>query len=190
MHHVLALRLADAARDRLSVVADRFKAWELPAAWVDPDDYHLTVVFIGALDADEVRILPHLIEDVARSLRRPWLRLSGLGAHGGRSEPRVVFAGLEDPERACAGMHADLCETLELKTDPNFMPQIPLCRPHSGPNGHTEAANGHRDWPTLLSANGLADWGECPTTELVLYQCLLGRTVRYNELASWPLVQA
>src|SRR4051812_13252402 len=112
MIHFLALRLADEPRDRLTIVSERLQAWQLPASWVHPDDYHLTLAFLGRVDPDEARFLPHVVADVAGSLRRPRLRFSGLGAFGGRTEPRVVFAALEDPEAACAGMHLDLCEAL------------------------------------------------------------------------------
>jgi 2'-5' RNA ligase len=189
MNHFLALKLAGPARDRLAVVAERLQAWQLPAAWVHPDDYHLTLAFLGELDDDESRVLPHLVHDVAGSLRRPQLRFSGLGAFGGRSEPRVVFAALDDPEGACLGMHTDLCAALELKADRQFSPHVTICRPRPS-SAREAAAAGMRDWPALFAANGLADWGDCPTTELVFCQGRADRQPRYAELARWPLVAA
>jgi 2'-5' RNA ligase len=190
MNHFLALRLADEPRDRLAAVADRLKAWQLPASWVHPEDYHLTLAFIGELDPDEQRILPHLVGDVASSLRRPCLRISGLGAQGGRTEPRVVFAALDDPDHACAGMHADLCAALDLAAQKQFTPHVTLCHPRPAtPHGLASAAGG-RDWPGMFAANGLADWGDCPTTDLVFYQSGGNRPTRYQELAHWRLVTA
>lgn len=186
MNHFLALRLADEPRDRLAAVAERLQAWQLPAAWVHPDDYHLTLVFLGALDADEARVLPHLIDGVASSLRRPQLRFSGLGASGGRTEPKVVFAAIEDEEHACAGMHADLCEALDHAPERRFMPHVTLCRPRSP----VPRDAGNRDWPQLFAANGIADWGICQTTDLVLYQTRPELGTRYQPLASWQLVAA
>lgn len=188
MNHFLALRLADEPRDRLAAVAERLQAWQLPASWLHPEDYHLTLAFIGELDDDEQRILPHLVGDVASSLRTPRLRFSGLGAQGGRTEPRVVFAALSDPDQACAGMHADLCATLDVTAQRQFAPHVTLCHPRpSVSHGLGSAASG-RDWPGLFAANGLADWGDCLTTDLVLYQSGGNRLTRYQELARWPLV--
>jgi 2'-5' RNA ligase len=62
----------------------------LPGArWIDPENYHITLRFIGDVDA-------HVAHDVASMLdginRAPFdLRLDGLGSFGGR-KPRAVFA--------------------------------------------------------------------------------------------------
>ncbi len=189
MNHFLALRLADDPRDRLAAVADRLQAWQLPASWVHPDDYHLTVAFLGAVDADEARYLPYSIASVAGSLRRPQLRFSGLGASGGRTEPRVVYTALDDPEQACAGIHRDLCDCLGMEPERQFMPHVSICRPRSAtPRDLAGAAN--RSWPLLLEAHGLADWGPCPTTDLVLYRTQPERGTRYQEVQRWPLIAA
>jgi 2'-5' RNA ligase len=186
MNHFLALRLADSPRDRLAALADRLRAWELPARWVHPEDYHLTLVFLGDLDADEAHLVPTLVADVAGSLRRPRLRFAGLGAKGGRREPRVVYVALADDESACAGMQRDLGECLEVEADRAFLPHVTLCRPARG--APCKRLPTDRDWPHLLEAHGLADWGDCPTTDLVLYRSEPDGAIRYRELARWPLV--
>jgi RNA 2',3'-cyclic 3'-phosphodiesterase len=189
MNHFLALRLADEPRDRLAALSTRLQEWNLPANWVHPDDLHLTLLFLGRCDADEARTLPYTIEDLAQSLPRPRLRLAGLGALGGRSEPRVVYAGLEDRDGACGVAHHDLCEALGMKPEARFHPHITLCRPRGPQPFELSQMSARRDWPCLLAAHGQADWGECPTTELVLYRST-DRTPRYAELASWRLMNA
>ncbi len=195
MNHFLALRLADEPRDRLAAISSRLQEWNLPAAWVHPEDFHLTLLFLGRCDADEARTLPYSIEDLAQSLPRPRLRLAGLGALGGRTEPRVVYAGLEDRDGACALAHRDLCDALGMKPEAHFHPHITICRPRTPPPFDQAQPSlrwsrpARRDWPCLLEAHGLADWGECPTTELVLYRST-DRTPRYAELASWRLLNA
>jgi 2'-5' RNA ligase len=184
MNTFLALRLADGPRDRLARVVERLQAWELPAAWVHPEDLHLTVRFLGRLDPDESAAIPHAIDLVAGAVRQPRLRLAGLGAWGGRNEPRVVFAALEDTEAACVGMHLDLSAAVGMEPEREFAPHITLCRPKP----QREAVPPGCDWPQLLEAHGQADWGACETTHLVLYCAESDRDgPRYRELASWPL---
>jgi len=187
MKHFLALRLSDQPRDRLAAVADRLREWQLPATWVHPEDYHLTLVFLGRLDADEARTLPYSLGGVAEGLFRPSLRLSGLGATGGRTEPRAVYAGVADPEGLCRQAHLDLSAVLGLDPERAFMPHITLCRPRP-PAAH-DHGNPRRAWPQLLEAHGLADWGDCPMTDLVLYRTS-ERTPKYQVVASWPLLKA
>jgi 2'-5' RNA ligase len=188
MNHFLALTLADVSRDRLAQVAERLQAWELPATWVDPEDYHLTVAFLGELDADEAHLLPSAIDHLASGLRRPELRFSGIGAWGGRTEPKVVFAAVEDIGGRCADIHQDLRAALDLTDERPFAPHVTLCRPRRGDTGKTPPPG--RTWSDLFLANGLADWGACATTDLVLYRRHDGPGPRYDVLADWPLVAA
>lgn len=189
MNHFLALRIADRPRDRIAELAQRLQAWDLPAHWVHPEDYHLTLLFLGRCDADEVRTLPYAIDDLARQLPRPRLRLAGLGAFGGRTEPKVVYAALEDLEGACLQAHRDLAEMVGVEAEARFHPHITLCRPRPATPSEARDPHPRRDWPQLLEANGLADWGECATTDLVLYRST-ERTPRYAEIARWPLLAA
>lgn len=187
MNHFLALRLADRPRDLLATLSLRFQDWRLPATWVHPQDLHLTLCYLGHCNSDELRTLPYAIGDLARTLVQPRLRLAGLGAAGGKTEPREVFAAVEDPAGLCATTHAGLAETLGLAAERHYHPHITLCRPRSVTP--FDAARSRRDWPQLLEANGLADWGDCPTTDLVLYRSS-ERTPRYEALEEWPLIAA
>jgi 2'-5' RNA ligase len=188
MNTFLALRLADAPRDRLAQVAERLRAWNLPAAWVHPEDYHLTLLFLGRLSADETSMLPAAVDLVASSLRRPRLRFAGLGATGGRTEPRVVYAACADAAGGCADMHLDLSDALGMKPEARpFLPHVTVCRPKTATPREVREQPLMRDWPHLLEAHGQADWGDCETTHLVLYRSEPEGATRYRELASWPL---
>jgi len=62
----------------------------LPGArWIEPEDYHVTLSFVGDIDDDDARELALALNQV----RRPplSLRLEGLDAFGGR-KPRAVVA--------------------------------------------------------------------------------------------------
>jgi len=65
----------------------------LPGAkWVDPDDLHLTLRFIGDVDnrvAAEFRDALSLIQEPGFAIR-----ISGLGAFGG-NQPKAIWAGIE-----------------------------------------------------------------------------------------------
>jgi RNA 2',3'-cyclic 3'-phosphodiesterase len=62
----------------------------LPGArWIDPDNYHLTLRFIGDIDDVLAREVADLLAGVRRSSFE--LRLDGLSSFGGR-KPRAVIA--------------------------------------------------------------------------------------------------
>jgi 2'-5' RNA ligase len=64
----------------------------LPGArWIEPENYHLTLRFIGDVDGALARDVASILEAVARS---PFdLRLEGLSSFGGR-KPRAVVAAV------------------------------------------------------------------------------------------------
>lgn len=183
-NHFLGLRLDHASTDRLHAISDRLRAWQLPATWTHPDDYHLTLVFLGPLQDDEARYLPEALAEVAGSQRRPQLSFSGLGASGrSGDEPKYVFAAIADPELGCDGMRRDLCEVLEHRPEAAFRPHVTLCRPQPMPRGLPL----FRDWPHLLEAHGQMQAGACVVGDIVLWRSSGGGATRYEELASWPL---
>jgi 2'-5' RNA ligase len=65
----------------------------LPGArWVEPDNYHLTLRFIGDVDGAVARDIASMLGSVTRA---PFnLRLDGLSSFGGR-KPRAVVAAVE-----------------------------------------------------------------------------------------------
>ncbi len=194
MSHAVAMRVFtalipdDATRDRLAAIAERLRAWDLPATWVDPADYHLTLRFHGDVDDHGADFLPHAIEDVAGGVPRPDLRLIGLGATGTRGMgegcvPRMIYAAVGDPANWCQGVHNDLGNCLDEVPERGFKPHITLCRPlPMSPAAHA-AVPAFRHWPHLLEAHGQADWGPCIGEAIELQ----AGPAPYRVLARWEL---
>src|SRR5712692_6806942 len=64
----------------------------LPGArWIDPENYHLTLRFIGDVDDTLAREVASMLRQVRRT--EPELRFDGLSSFGGR-RPRAVVATL------------------------------------------------------------------------------------------------
>lgn len=101
----------------------------LPGArWIDPENYHMTLRFIGDVEG-------HVADEIANALdrvRRPTftLTLTGVGAFGGK-KPHVVWAGVS-PSRELNALQAEIeriCQRLGLPSDPRkFTPHVTLAR--------------------------------------------------------------
>jgi RNA 2',3'-cyclic 3'-phosphodiesterase len=65
------------------------RAGLIGARWIDPENYHVTLRFLGDVDGTTARDFAHSLGDIAAS---PFeLRLDALGSFGGR-KPRAIFA--------------------------------------------------------------------------------------------------
>ena len=101
----------------------------LPGArWVDVENYHLTLRFIGDIEG-------HVADEIAGALdrvRRPSfsLTLSGVGAFGSK-KPHAVYAGTAaSPDlHALQGEIDRICQRLGIAPDPRkFTPHVTMAR--------------------------------------------------------------
>jgi len=130
------------------------------ARWADPDDYHLTLRFVGDID---LRTANDIAEMLAR-VRRPSfpLTIEGLGTFGGR-KPNAIIAQLA-PSRALAELQAEherLIQRLGLPAEQRkFHPHVTLARLRGTTVG--EAAE-------YLALRGGFTAGPFPVGEFVLF---------------------
>ena len=98
------------------------------ARWIDPENYHMTLRFLGDVDGTTARDFAHSLGDIAAS---PFeLRLDALGSFGGR-KPRAIFAAvapsnaLELLQRA----HERAARAAGLLLEPrNYTPHVTVAR--------------------------------------------------------------
>jgi RNA 2',3'-cyclic 3'-phosphodiesterase len=101
----------------------------LPGArWIDPENYHLTLRFIGDIDDALARDIAGLL---GRVRRRPFeIRLDGLASFGGR-KPRAVVAAATPvaPLIELQAEHERLLQRLGLEPEGRkYMPHVTLAR--------------------------------------------------------------
>src|SRR6478672_2202810 len=65
------------------------------ARWIDPENYHLTLRFLGDVDGTTARDCAQSLGDIAGS--RVELKLDGVGSFGGR-RPRAIRASIAPSE--------------------------------------------------------------------------------------------
>ena len=101
----------------------------LPGArWIDVENYHLTLRFIGDVEG-------HVADEIANALdrvRRPSfpLALSGVGAFGSK-KPHAIWAGVTaSPDLAALQAEIErICQRIGVAADPRkFVPHVTLAR--------------------------------------------------------------
>lgn len=96
--------------------------------WIDPENYHITLRFIGDIDG---RTADEVAGALARIERRPLrLRLRGLDAFGG-NKPHAIYAGVE-PDPGLSELQAEqerLLQRIGLKAEGRrYVPHVTLAR--------------------------------------------------------------
>lgn len=98
------------------------------ARWIDPENYHLTLRFIGDVEG-------HVADEIANALDRvdrPQfdLTLSGVGSFGSR-KPHALWAGIK-PTAELNALQSEIeriCQRLRLPPDPRkFTPHVTVAR--------------------------------------------------------------
>ena len=97
----IAIELPDAASDALSSVQGGLRAERHPyVKWVDPGGIHLTLKFLGNIDAGKVLAITDAIARAAQGVSPFRLKLGGLGAFPNPRRPNVIWVAVTgDVER-------------------------------------------------------------------------------------------
>jgi 2'-5' RNA ligase len=98
------------------------------ARWIDPENYHLTLRFLGDVDGVVARDFAQSLGDIVAA---PFeLKLGALASFGGR-KPRSVFASVapSEPLQALQRAHERAARVAGLPPEPrNFTPHITVAR--------------------------------------------------------------
>src|ERR1700687_4328698 len=99
MRLFVALEIPAAVRENLATLMDELRAADASssknkARWVRPENLHVTLKFIGNVDAGKLDAIRAALADICSS-GVVELRFRGLGFFPNERRPRVLWAGIE-----------------------------------------------------------------------------------------------
>lgn len=113
---------------RLGEAADIHKG---DVKWIDVDNMHLTLRFLGEINDREVIEVCEAVKRVAGLHSGFELEVSSVGSFGGKSA-RVIWAGIGDGVEFLRGLTRDIEKSLNesgiISEDKKFSPHLTLCR--------------------------------------------------------------
>ena len=150
------------------------------AKWVAPEQFHLTLRFIGEVDGGMLDEIAEALGDVEAPAFT--LALDGVGHFPPRGTPRVLWAGVND-DAALGRLHERIEARLRwLGVAPDrrgFAPHVTLARLKQAPLARV------RDYLALHGGFATEDF---PVTEFQLYSSHLGAAGAVHRVeASYPL---
>jgi 2'-5' RNA ligase len=108
----VAAELDDRAREACAHVAGRLRARRWPGRWVAPENYHLTVAFLGGIEDERVAAVGETLRALAPEQRPFALTLDAVGAFPSTARPRVAWAGPRRPVAAFIALSTAVREAL------------------------------------------------------------------------------
>jgi 2'-5' RNA ligase len=183
----VAVHIDDATRAAVRALQGRLAGVMGGVKWVEPQNLHLTVKFLGNVDHKRLERLSAGLARAAAAHPPFTLVVRGAGAFPGPARPRVAWAGLSDGR---AGLYAlwqaverELAREGFARDDRDFAPHLTLGR-----------AREPAPAPGLVEVlREVADttWGRFPVAAMSLMRSTLTpRGPIYEEIAPFPLTGA
>ena len=174
----VAIDPPDGIRDQLSAVC-----CGLPdARWTPPEQFHLTLCFIGEVDGSFFLDIREALADIAFPAFS--LRLQSVGFFPPRGRPRVVWVGVEKSEPLAVLQRKIAGRLFQLGFEPEnrkFSPHVTLARLDQTPASKVGK---------YLAINGLFAVGPFPVDCFALYSSVLGRKGATHRVEqTYPLQQ-
>ncbi|MGB9906538.1 MAG: RNA 2',3'-cyclic phosphodiesterase [Candidatus Saccharicenans sp.] len=169
MRIFIAIDLTPEIKTRLAQTVRWLKPIAMNIKWVAPENYHLTLKFIGEVTESQVEIIKTVLEEVAARHGSFRLAVKGSGSFPpGQSRMRVIWVGLEaGPE--LQALQSDLEDSLgrrgfEREERP-FSPHLTI--------GRAREAQRQDRLKAELEKLGSKEFGVMEVKEINLFQSLL-----------------
>ncbi|MGP6159732.1 MAG: RNA 2',3'-cyclic phosphodiesterase [Vulcanimicrobiaceae bacterium] len=132
----IALPLDEPTRGTIAAVAERLRAAGLRGRFVHPENYHVTLAFLGNVRLDALEGVREAIDRAAHASAALELRLERIGAFPSERHARVVWLGPLATPAGFAQLHGALLANLArngFTLDSKPQPHVTLCRCDGAP---------------------------------------------------------
>jgi 2'-5' RNA ligase len=128
----VAVLLGDELKKRISEVQNQAKKFAPDVKWVAPDNFHITLKFLGNIREDALSSVFSAVESAVKDYSRFEVAVGGLGAFPNPKNARVVWVGVEEGHdklaSLAAAIDAKLAEQGFPKEDRDFRSHITIGR--------------------------------------------------------------
>lgn len=176
-HYFIAAPLTDEAKTKISCWLKEKKAYLPFKTWVHPQDYHITLAFLGAVDTSVLTELQDKLTTLAAGYSPFILTADAVQTFGAKDRPRIFWIGTKDSE-PLAALQKDVfqaCIETDITLDSKpFKPHITIARRWIGNQPYAQNSD------QKISIAWQVD-------KIVLYQTHMDRSPKYESLAEFYL---
>jgi RNA 2',3'-cyclic 3'-phosphodiesterase len=138
MRTFIAIDLTEEIKKTLAGLQDELKKSEADVKWVDPENIHLTLKFLGEISEEQVIQIKEVLDRVTSRLKPFEIGLSGIGAFPKLDYAKVIWAGIEKGKKETVDIAKNVETELErlgfAREDREFTAHLTIGRVRSGKN--------------------------------------------------------
>jgi 2'-5' RNA ligase len=135
MRTFIAIELPENIKNSLAKLQEQLKAIGTDVKWVQPQNIHLTLKFLGERDDKKVKQISEILDEVAKNHQTFQIQINALGAFPNLNSPRVIWVGIDQGDVETKNIFKDLedliCKVGIPKEDRPFSSHITIGRTRS-----------------------------------------------------------
>lgn len=128
----LCVEMPQSVRERIEALQRELRRLDAPASWVKPANLHLTLKFLGDVEASRLAEVIATARRVAAASAAFPLTVSGAGCFPSPRQPRVLWVGMQQPlqplERLHRALEDELAQAGFARDSKAFKPHLTIAR--------------------------------------------------------------
>ena len=169
----IGIKASQRVTNNVTSVINRLAATNDKYRWLEPENLHVTLNFVGDVVDIEIPELCKLLKEAVQPLKSFEMSLQGVNGFNSAQEPRVLWIGVDEGKDALSVLNKTLSEVLHHwgvnKERNEYIPHMTLGRLGRGGKWNEELL-------TLVHKLRNHDGGFCHVSEVVIYSSYLDRS--------------
>lgn len=135
--------------------------------WAKPENWHVTLIFLGSTPESAIPLLQNLIENSFDSIPAFRTELSGLGVFPNTAHPKVLWIGIQD----ISVLMPSYLKLLELLLKHGFTLENKPLKPHLT-LGRIKNSSGNAVFTMLIEEYCKTNFGTVEVGQIILYESI------------------
>jgi 2'-5' RNA ligase len=108
----ICIEIPDSIKGRIDQLQNTLKAIDAQVSWTKPSNIHLTLKFLGAVEAARIPRVAKAVERAAAGINQFEIEVSGTGCFPSPRSPRVLWIGFSELPEPLQQLYANLEDEL------------------------------------------------------------------------------
>ena len=109
----ICIEIPRSISERIGNLQTELKAIDAQVSWTKPSNIHLTLKFLGAVEASRIQNVPRAVQRAVVGINRFEIEISGAGCFPSTRSPRVLWIGLPEVPDALKRLYSNLEDELD-----------------------------------------------------------------------------